>query len=930
MAKPPLPKKKSQNKGNNTAVTYHLVDVSAFIFRAFHTIPMRVRRRDGGATNAIYGFSSMMMKLLEDPQITHLGLVMDAAGDKTFRKDMYPDYKANRPPPPQELIEQWPLIEEVAHAFGLPVLVAPGWEADDLMAAYARDITARGGEVVLISSDKDLMQLVDDKVTMFDPIKEKMIDIQGVIDKFGVPPELVTHVQALAGDSTDNIPGVRGIGIKTAAQLIQQFGSLEDLLSGAETIPQPKRREALIAEADMARLSHKLVALDKDAPLPVSPDALAVGTIDGDRLVAFFIAQEFPSLVNRARARYQTSPSGTSKADEGKADGVQEHEDATDEHAQIITEPAALAHWCEAAAVTGRLVVVILAEAVRPYASEGFAGLALAAGGRTCYLPCCVSADGLGLGEGTGNHASWQQADLVEALTPIMGDPAVLKVAFDGKALTGWWGEQGVPVTPVADVMLMAYALAGGSGDLAAVAWRWLEETLPPLSELTGTGRGKIRLSDAPGADLAAYGADQAHALMRLARRLPTALAQEGVMSVYEAIDRPLIGVTAAMESAGIAIDPAVLARLGKDFAKRLADEEAKIHQQVGRDFNVGSPKQLGVILFEEMGLPGGKKNKSGGYNTSSAVLEPMAAQGIEIAERVLAWRHIAKLKSTYIDTLGDNVSSKTGRIHTTYALATTATGRLSSNHPNLQNIPIRTADGLAIRQAFVAPEGQTFICVDYSQIELRVAAHMTGAALLIDAFKQGQDIHARTAREVFGESGGDARHRAKAINFGIIYGISGFGLGQQLGIGRAQAQRFIDDYLARLPELKQWMDETKAQARERGYVLTEMGRRCKITGLQDPRMRQFAERQAINAPIQGTAADLIRLAMARVAASLPDVCPDARLLLQVHDELVIQAPQDAAQAVAAATCSVMEQVADLRVPLVAVANIGPTWADAH
>ena len=919
--------------------TYYLVDGSGFIFRAFHTIPMRVRKSDGVPTNAVYGFAAMVMKLLADIDAERVAVIFDA-DSHTFRNDIYDAYKANRSDPPEELVPQFGLIRDTTAAFGLPCIEVTGYEADDIIATYCREARAAGAKVVVVSSDKDLMQLVGDGVTMFDPMKNKPIDQAEVVEKFGVGPDRVVDVQALAGDSVDNIPGVPGIGIKTAAQLIAEYGDLDSLLDRAEEIKQPKRRENLIAFADQARLSRRLVRLADDVPLPLALDALKAAP-DPAVLTAFLRSMEFPSLVGRVQAKLTADGAG----DSVPADTAPVAEDAAgpiETDYALVTDAAALRAWVDRATDAG--VVAVDTETTSLNAAvAGLVGISLAvAPGQACYIPLGHTVDDQLTLDGPAAAAP-QQLDPATALTilkPLLEDPSVLKVGqnlkYDHQILARQ--TPSIQIAPSDDTMLLSYTLDGGANGhgMDELARLHLDHETISFDSLTGTGKARITFDKVPMDKARDYAAEDADITLRLHRFLKPRLARERMTTVYETIERPLVGIIGTMERTGIKVDRAVLEDLSRDFAGRMGTLEEEVHTLAGHAFNVGSPKQLGVVLFDELGLPGGKKGKTGAYSTHSDVLEPLATQGHTIAEKVLDWRQLSKLKGTYTDALVDQINPQTGRVHTSFSLAATNTGRLSSNDPNLQNIPVRTEAGRKIRGAFVAEDGWRLLSVDYSQIELRLVAHIAGVAGLKDAFLAGEDIHATTASQVFGvptaEMTPEIRRQAKAINFGIIYGISGYGLSQHLGITPGEAKTYIDQYLDRFHELRDWITATKAFCRTHGYVETLFGRKCHMPGIKDsnPARRGFAERQAINAPIQGTAADIIKRAMVRLPAALSAAGLDARLLLQVHDELVFEVPDAQVDATADCVRNVMEAAAQLSVPLVAEAGSGATWAAAH
>ncbi len=956
-----------------------LVDGSGYIFRAYYGLKMRLTRADGTPTNAVYGFCNMLIKLLDDTEADYLAVVFDTAR-KTFRNDIYPDYKANRSEPPEDLVPQFPLIRDAVRAFNVPCIEMAGFEADDIIATYARAAEARGDRVTVVSSDKDLMQLVTDKVTLQDPLNLEPISFAEVEKKFGVPPDKVVDVQSLAGDSTDNVPGVPGIGVKTAAELIRAYGDLDTLLARAGEIKQPKRRENLIAFADQARLSRELVRLRADVPLPEAYDAFAKREPDHAKLLAFLRAQEFKSLVARieseiagdGRIAETAATKGASKSGKKSEDGGRDGagapaapapgSDATAPDPSgyvLVTDAAALADWIAEATERGVVAVDTETTSLDPMAAE-LVGVSLALEpGRACYIPLAHrtrGAQGAGQGAldlaGEAGGATQDAAGVpvegqiprdraLALLGPLLADPAVLKVGHNVKYDSQVLARYGVAVTPVDDTMVLSYVLeAGAHGHgLDELSELVLGHKTIKFDEVAGTGRNRVTFDYVPLDAARDYAAEDADMTLRLHRAFKPRLAREHMATVYETLERPLIPVLMEMERRGIKVDPKVLKALSADFRKRLADLEAEIHGLAGRAFNVGSPKQLGEILFDEMNLAGGRKGKTGAYGTGADVLEDLAAQGHDLPARVLDWRQLEKLRSTYTDALQAQINPATGRVHTCYAMAVASTGRLSSTDPNLQNIPVRTEEGRRIRAAFVADAGMKLVSADYSQIELRLLAHVADIRALKDAFRDGIDIHALTASEMFGvpAAGMDpmVRRSAKAINFGIIYGISAFGLARQLGIPQGEAAAYIKAYFERYPGIRDYMERTKAFAAEHGYVTTIFGRKVHTPGIaaKGP-MRAFAERAAINAPLQGAAADIIKRAMIRIPGALAKRGLAARMLLQVHDELIFEAPAAEAEETAKAVAAVMKDACfpalELSVPLEVETGIGASWAEVH
>ena len=920
-----------------------LVDGSGFIFRAFHALPP-MTRPDGTPVNAVFGFTNMLAKFMREHVGTHLAVIFDA-GRTTFRDRIYDQYKAHRPPPPPELIPQFALVREATAAFGVPSIELADWEADDLIASYAAAAVEAGGRVTIVSSDKDLMQLVRPGVGMLDPIKQKPIGPAEVMEKFGVPPDKLVEVQALMGDSVDNVPGVPGIGPKTAALLIQEHGDLEAVLAAAPAMKPSKRRDVLLAHAADARLSRELVQLRADAPLPQPIADLALRDFDRAGLAAWLIAQGFRSTMTRLGLDPGTAPSVVvsntpapgQPAPQPQAQGSPAQGSlalsslAADFAATTqITDMAVLTDWLAAARAAG-----LLALHTETTAARSLAGIAIAtAPGRAVYIPLAHTD-----AETTPLAPQLPTADVLAALAPLLADPAILKISHDAKTRLLDLACAGLPPpAPVDDPQLISYALDAGAHAhaLDELSRLHLGHTPMSLDEATGTGRARLPFAQVPLDRATAYAAQQADVALRLWLSLKPRLRPARALAVYEQIERRLIPILAAMEQAGILVDEDELRRMSIDFGARMAVMEEEIHRHAGRPFNLGSAKQLGEILFDEMHLPGGKRLPGGTWSTDASVLQTLADQGHDLPARILEWRQLAKLKSTYADALVEEIAPHDRRVHTSYSMAVASTGRLSSTDPNLQNIPIRTEEGSRIRRVFVAAPGHQLISADYSQIELRLLAHVADIPALRDAFANGEDIHARTASEVFGipmaQMDVVTRRRAKAINFGIIYGISAFGLGRQLQIPANEARAYIDAYFTRYPGIRAYMERTKEEARIAGYVTTPFGRRCWIPGIADRNMarRAGAERQAINAPLQGGAADIIKRAMVRLPAAIAASGLQARLLLQVHDELLFEAPADEAIATAELAADIMSNAARLSVPLVVETGIGHSWGDAH
>jgi DNA polymerase-1 len=919
----------------------YLVDGSAYVFRAYHALPPLTRKSDGLPVGAVAGFCNMLWKLMVEMKTapdapTHLAVIFDHS-EVTFRNNIYADYKAHRPPAPEDLVPQFPLVREATRAFGVPCVELPGYEADDLIAAYSCAVRDDGGEVVIVSSDKDLMQLVGDRVSMFDPMKQARIGPEQVFEKFGVYPEKVVDVQALTGDSVDNVPGAPGIGVKTASALITEYGDLDTLLARAGEIKQDKRRQTLIDFADQIRLSRELVRLDCATPLPEPVDELGLRAPDPQTLGAFLETMEFRTLARRlGEAGQVAAPTARPATAPGEPGPI-------DTAAYVcLRDLPSLEQWIAKARAAG--MVAFDAETDGPSAVDaGLCGISLAiAPGEACYIPIGHEGEpGLSLDAASGLD-QLPQEHVIAALKPLFEDPTVLKISHNAKYEITVLARLGVDVAPIEDTMLASYVLEAGlhNHGLADLAKLWLDHEPISLKSVTGTGKAQKSFRHVALEPATRYAAEDADITLRLHRKLRRRLAPEQLLSVYETLERPMPHVLAEMESTGIKIDPDWLRHLSNDFSMRMNELEIQATALAGRPFNLGSPKQIGDILFGEMGLPGAKKTATGAWGTDASILEELAAAGHALPKVLLDWRQLSKLKGTYTDALVGAISPRTGRVHTSYALASTTTGRLSSNDPNLQNIPVRTEEGRKIRRAFIAEPGHVLISADYSQIELRLLAHIGDIPQLKHAFLEGLDIHAMTASEMFGVPiegmPFEVRRRAKAINFGIIYGISAFGLANQLSIPQSEAGEYIKTYFVRFPGIRAYMDGMRAKVREQAYVTTIFGRRVNIPMIRAKSVgeRQFAERAAINAPIQGAAADVIRRAMVRMPGALKDAGLKARMLLQVHDELVFEAPQGEADTVCALAKRVMERAAEpavaLSVPLVVDARAAANWDEAH
>jgi len=927
------------------AIRLYLVDGSGFIFRAFHALPPLTRKSDGLPVGAIAGFCNMLWKLLVDMKAqadapTHLAVVFDHS-EETFRNKLYADYKAHRPPPPEDLVPQFPLVRAATKAFGVPCLELPGYEADDLIAAYACKVRDLGGEVVIVSSDKDLMQLVGPQVSMLDTMKNVRIGPEQVVEKFGVPPEKVVDVQALCGDSVDNVPGAPGIGIKTASALILEYGDLDTLLARAGEIKQQKRRETLIAFADQIRLSRELVKLDCDTPLPTPIDELAVEE-PGPELAAFLEEMEFRTLARRVEA-HGKEPGAATPPPAVKAPEPPKHAAIDVAGYVCVRDVETLDAWIARARATGVVAFDTETDALSS-SSADLCGISLAvAPGQACYIPVNhCEPDGLQL-DAPQDLAQISEAEVLARLKPLLEDPAVLKVAQNAKYDLAVLQRHGIEVTPIEDTMLISFVLEAGlhkSHGMDELAKRLLGHEPISFKSVTGSGKAQKSFKHVGLPEATAYAAEDADVTLRIWEHLRPRLAHEGLLTVYETLERPLPKVLVDMELAGVKVDPERLRLLSNDFGVRMAELEAEAHRLAGRPFNLGSPKQIGEVLFKEMGLASGRMTATGAMSTDASMLEELAAQGHELPRVLLDWRQLSKLKGTYTDALTAAISEDTGRVHTSFQLAAATTGRLASSDPNLQNIPIRTEEGRKIRRAFIAEPGHVLISADYSQIELRLLAHIGDIPQLKHAFREGLDIHAMTASEMFGVPvegmPSEVRRRAKAINFGIVYGISAFGLSNQLGIPQDEAAAYIRTYFERFPGIRAYMDRMKQEVRATGYVKTIFGRRVNIPAVKSKSAaeRAFGDRAAINAPIQGAAADVIRRAMVRMPAALKAEGLQAKMLLQVHDELVFEAPEAEAEAVIRIAKQVMERAPEpavaLTVPLEVEARAAANWDDAH
>jgi DNA polymerase I len=928
----------------------HLIDGSAYIFRAYHALPP-LTRADGLPVGAVAGFSSILWNEITKDRssgaATHIAVIFDHSS-KTFRNDIYPAYKANRPEPPEDLRPQFPLTRDATRAFNVACIELPGYEADDIIATLANRAADAGGSCTIISSDKDLMQLIRPGIDMLDPMKNRPIGPDEVMEKFGVTPDRVVDVQSLAGDSVDNVPGAPGIGLKTAALLINEYGSLEELLARASEIKQPKRREALEENADLIRVSKRLVTLDGNAPVTVALEELEVRKPDAETLMKFLTEMEFRSLSRRVAERLKVA---APIIEAPKADDAAPLGDAARlpfDHAAYVAirDRATLDQWIARIREAGHVAVDTETTSLDEMRAE-LVGISLCVdAGQAAYIPLGHRQGG---GDLFGSTALIDgQLDLdetVRALKPVLEDPAILKIGQNMKYDWKIFARHGVRITPFDDTMLLSYAMQAGLNGhgMDALSEAYLGHAPIPIKSLLGSGKSQITFDRVGIDDAVKYAAEDADITLRLWQLFKPQLHRARVTTVYETLERPLVPVLAEMEMTGITVDKSVLSRMSNAFAQKLAQYEDEIAEIAGEKFNVGSPKQLGEVLFDRMGVPGGEKGKTGAYGTGADILEDITTledshpQGARLAAKVLDWRQISKLKSTYTDALQEAINPETGRVHTSYSIAGANTGRLASTDPNLQNIPVRTEEGRRIREAFIAPPGKVLVSLDYSQIELRILAHIAEIPALQQAFKDGIDIHAMTASEMFNvplaDMTPDIRRKAKAINFGVIYGISGFGLARNLRIPRSEAQGFIDRYFERFPGIKEYMSETVKFAQSHGFVQTLFGRKIHTPEINAKGPGQgFAKRAAINAPIQGTAADVIRRAMIRMPAAIAHL--PARMLLQVHDELLFEVEEAQADALAATAKQIMQDAhhpaVTLTVALTVESGKGRNWAEAH
>jgi DNA polymerase-1 len=921
----------------------YLVDGSSYIFRAYHRLPP-LTNRHGLNVGAVYGYTTMLWKLAESLHKadgpTHLAVIFDA-GSHTFRNEMFEGYKAQRPPPPPDLVPQFPLIRDATRAFSLPCIEEDGLEADDIIACYSKAALAAGWKVTIVSSDKDLMQLIEDgRLDLYDTMNDRRIDRAYVVEKFGVPPEQLGEVLALMGDSVDNIPGVPGVGPKTAALLIQQYGDVETVLAHTDEIAKPKLKQNLVEHADAARMSRELVRLVCDSPLPEPLDSLEMKGIPPEPLREFLEEQGFKALLSRLAGTggggaHVPSPAGAPIVSPVQAE-VRPEPKIDRSAYETVTSVEALDRWIAEARANGFVALDTETDGFDCVTAK-LVGLSLATEcGKACYVPLEHGGHDL-LSE---RPEQIPAAEALSRLKPLLEDPAILKIGHNFKFDWIVFDRRGIDVAPVDDSLVMSFNLdAGGLNSHAMddLAKKHLDHDCLSYKEVCGAGQKQIKFNQVPLDRATEYAAEDADVTLRLWKRFRARLPHERVTRVYEMVDRPLVPVVARMEREGVKVDRDTLGELSALFTAQISDLEEQICGHAGCRFTIGSPQQLGDILFNQMGLKGGRKGKSGTWSTDVNELERLSREGVPIASLILEWRQLSKLKSTYTDALQQQINKETGRVHTSYSLSGAQTGRLSSTDPNLQNIPIRTEIGRRIRDAFIAEPGYVMLAADYSQIELRLAAHMADVPQLKAAFAEGADIHALTAQELFGEVTRDTRASAKTINFAILYGISRWGLAGRLSITADEAQAMIDRYFERFPGIRDYIHATLTSVRETGFTTTLFGRKTHFPSIRAKNQgeRQGAERAAINAPIQGTSADIIKRAMVRMRPALErEGLGAVRMLMQVHDELVFEVPEGDVDRAGAVIRSVMETAAEpavkLDVPLGVDIGTGPNWGAAH
>ena len=922
-----------------------LVDGSTYIFRAYHALPPLTRKSDGFPVGAISGFCNMLDKLVREEKekkgITHLLVVFDASG-KTFRNDIYPDYKANRSEAPEDLIPQFPVIRKATSAFNIPFVELLGFEADDLIASYAEEAQKQNMKVTIVSSDKDLMQLVSDNISMLDTMKGRVFKKEDVFDKFGVYPEKVIDVQSLAGDSVDNIPGIPGIGIKTAALLINEYGDLDGLFKNSAKIKQKKRRENIIEFENQAHISKKLVTLKNDVPLPIPIKETSLKAIDAKKLISFLKEMEFKTLTEKKSKELNIDSDKikasvqVEKFEKKTNNNVRETEEVSSEfdrdNYQVIQSLDELKLWKLKAENVGYMAFDTETNSLDAVKADMVGFSMCTSENDACYVPL--------LHEESGKQIDFNQA--INILKSILEDNGIKKILHNMKFDALVLDKYNIMIKNYDDTMLMSYSIGSGGirHKLDTLIKYYFDHDAISFKDLIGSGKDKKTFQELTIKEAGKYAAEDADMTLRLWKRFKSSIVQDKQVKIYEIIEKPLAQIIMNMEKYGISIDVNKLNELSTDFDKKLKRLEKSCFELIDEEINLGSPKQVGEILFDKLSLPGGKKTSTGSWSTNAEVLENLVNEGYDFPRILLEWRALSKLKTTYTDTLPTYLNNKTNRIHTSFAMATTSTGRLASSDPNLQNIPIRSDDGRMIRKAFIPEKGNVLISSDYSQIELRLIAHIANEKNLINAFLNEIDIHSSTASEVFNISLNDMtpdiRRNAKAINFGIIYGISAFGLAKQLNISRTEASEFIKAYFNKYPSIRDYMEETKKFANENGFVKTLLGRKCLVEEInsKNAATRSFMERAAINAPIQGSAADIIKRAMIILGNHKKLIKLETKMLLQVHDELIFETKKENCAESISIITKEMETanlpILDLNVPLIADTNFGSNWDEAH
>ena len=915
---------------------FYLIDGSGYIFRAYYALPPLTRKSDGLPTGAVSGFCSMLFKLLEDSKSsdnkhrpTHFAVVFDSAR-KTFRNDIYANYKANRSEAPDDLAPQFEFIRKSVLAFNLPSVELLNYEADDLIATYVDKILEKGAKVTIVSSDKDLMQLFKKNVRIFDPMKSKFISNEDVKNKFGVDPSKVIDVQALAGDSSDNVPGVPGIGVKTAAELINKYGSLEKLLSSTSEIKQNKRRETLTENKDKAIISKQLVTLKHDVPVDMNLSEFKLKEIDKDKLYKFLREMEFNRLLSSAISAYGEPKLDSIKGNSENKDGQNA---ITKNKYFLITDPSEIDNWIKEAEDVGEVAVDTETNSLDPHQAD-LIGVSLSSKiGKACYIPI-----------GHNFEKCIDKKIVIEKLKPLLEDPSIKKIGQNIKFDFIVFFNHGINITSMEDTMLMSYVLDAGKNrhNMDTLSEIHLNHKTISFKELVGSGRKEINFSQVDIVKAKDYAAEDADITLRLYKKFYKNLKEEKMINIYEIFEKPMIKILAFMEIEGIKIDNKFLKVLSNKFGKKIEMIQKEIFKISKKKFNIASPKQLGEIIYNDLKIAGLKKTKKGGFATSAAVLEDLAFKGHVFPKLVLDWRQVSKLKNTYSDSLQEHINKKTKRVHTSFLLAATTTGRLASSDPNLQNIPIKSEDGKDIRKSFIAKENHLLISADYNQIEMRILADLADVKGLKKAFKNNVDIHSLTASQIFNVDikmiSQDQRRKAKAINFGIIYGISQYGLAKQINVSNHEAEKFLNSYFAKFPEIKVYMDQTKKFCRKSGYVNNIFGRRSHFLSINDKNfnIRNFQERAAINAPIQGSASEIMRLAMIRLDKRLNGEKDErTKMLLQIHDELIFEAPKNEAKRISKIIIDEMSGVAksdhhSFSIPLTVDLNIGDNWGSLY